>query len=391
MSRPVCQTSIAYVHVFGHPTRPLDLPAAPGDAQVFNAHNLCLLLSRAGVPFTYYGLEGSTVPPGGEVVSLGRTRCRRWQYGSAWHREYTRRLQAAFGDRLDAGLTPQVVVALYGAAQRDVPCGRWPVVEAMVGYDHCWAPYRVFPSYAHQHVLYASPAAHIQERKWFDTVIPHFVDPADYWISPERDPYALFLGRDAPDKGVGIAREVCAHARIPFKAVHGGVTGAAKTELLARAQVVLMPTVYVEPFGYVAIEAQMCGVPVVTTDWGAFAETVEHGRSGFRCRTLAEFVAAVRLAPQLDPQAIRRRAVRLYSIAAVTDDYLRYFEFVWNVHENGGYYAPQALRRPGSLGPGLARRDGRYAGGTRCRVVDARKSRAAGAKSNPATGARTIP
>lgn len=344
--------SIAHVHVFGHPTRPLDVPAAPGDAQVFNAHNFCLLLSRAAVPFTYYGLEGSRVPPGGRFVSLGRTRCRRWRYGSPWHREYTRRLQEAFQASTDPALTPQVVVSLYGAAHMDVDYGRWPVVEGMVGYDHCWAPYRVFPSYAHQHVLYANPAPHVQKRKWFDTVIPHFVDPAEYWVSTEREDYALFLGRDAPDKGVGIAREVCARAGVPFRAVHGGVWGAEKTELLARARVVLMPTVYVEPFGYVAVEAQMCGVPVVTTDWGAFAETVEQGRTGFRCRTLAEFVAAVRRAPALAAGPIRRRAVRLYSVQAVTPAYLNYLEFVWNTHEHGGYYAPHAVRQPELLGPG---------------------------------------
>jgi len=349
MSPAADKSTIAHVHVLGHPTRPLDVSAWPGDAQVFNAHNLCLLLARAGVPYTYYGLEGSTVPAGGSVATLGRTR-RRWAFRNAWHREYTRRLQVALAAHLDPALQPQIVVSLYGAAHMDVDCGPWPVVEAMVGYDHCWAPYRVFPSYAQQHVLYANPAPHLHENKWFDTVIPHFVDAADYWISPQRDDYALFLGRDAPDKGVGIAREVCERAGMPLRAVHGGASGAAKTELLARARVVLMPTVYVEPFGYVAIEAQMCGVPVVTTDWGAFAETIEEGVSGFRCRTLAEFVAAVHLAPRLDPGTIRARALRLYSIEAVSADYLRYFEFVWNVHENGGYYAPNALRRPLTVG-----------------------------------------
>lgn len=349
MSPDAPSSAIAHVHVFGHPTRPLDVAASPGDAQVFNAHNLCLLLSRTGVPYTYYGLEDSTVPAGGRVVALGRTR-RRWQFRNAWHHEYTRRLQAALAAHLDPDLKPQIIVSLYGAAHMDVDYGPWPVVEAMVGYDHCWAPYRVFPSYAQQHVLYASPAPHLHENKWFDTVIPHFVDAADYWVSPERGDYALFLGRDAPDKGVDIAREVCDRAGIPLRAVHGGVWGTAKTELLARAKLVLMPTVYVEPFGYVAIEAQMCGVPVVTTDWGAFAETVEEGVSGFRCRTLAEFVEAVRLAPALDPRAIRARAVRLYSVEAVSADYLHYFAFVWNVHENGGYYAPNALRRPLSVG-----------------------------------------
>jgi glycosyltransferase involved in cell wall biosynthesis len=345
MSAEPARTQIAHVHVFGHPTLPLDVAAVPADAQVFNAHNLCLLLARAGVPFTYYGMAGSVVPAGGRVVSLGRTR-RRWQFRNAWHREYSQRLQAAFAATLDPSLSPQIVVSLYGAAQMDVDVRPWPVVEAMVGYNHCWAPYRVFPSYAQQHTLYASAAAQVQDSKWFDTVIPHFVDPAEYWISPVREDYALFLGRAAPDKGLAIAQEVCAQAGLPLKAVHSGCWGAAKTELIARARVVLMPTLYVEPFGYVAVEAQMCGVPAVTTDWGAFAETVKAGVSGFRCRTQAEFIEAVRLAPQLDPLTIRQRAVRLYSIAAVTADYLDYFAFVWNVHGNGGYYAPNALRRP---------------------------------------------
>jgi glycosyltransferase involved in cell wall biosynthesis len=345
MSPASARSQIAHVHVFGHPTLPLDVSAAPADAQVFNAHNLCLLLSRARLPYTYYGMEGSTLPAGGCFVSLGRTR-RRWQFRNAWHREYSQRLQAAFAAHVDPALAPQIVVSLYGAAHLDVEVSPWPVIEAMVGYNHCWAPYRVFPSYAQQHLLYANAAAYVQDNKWFDTVIPHFVDPAAYRVSSVREDYALFLGRAAPDKGLAIAREVCEHAGLPLKAVHTGCVGAAKTDLIARSRVVLMPTLYVEPFGYVAVEAQMCGVPAVTTDWGAFAETVEQGVSGFRCRTLAEFVEAVRLAPHLDPTAIRERAVRLYSIRAVTADYLDYFAFVWNVHRNGGYYAPNALRRP---------------------------------------------
>lgn len=338
------RSSIQHVHVMGHPNLPLDTDAAPGDAQVLNCRNMALLLDRAGLRFTYYGLSGSRVGVGA-FVDLG-TATGPWAFRNAWHRTYTRRLQRALDAEASPARGPQVVLSMYGAAHRDVKAGPLPVIEPMVGYDHCWAPYRVFPSYAQQHTIYANPSPHVHGTKWFDTVIPHFLDPAEYWIEPVREDYLLFLGRDAPDKGVSIAREVAAEAGLRLVAVHDGLQGRAKTELLARARMVLMPTVYVEPFGYVAVEAQLCGVPVATTDWGAFAETVVHGRTGFRCRTLAEFVAAVHMAPRLSPARIRARAVRLYGVDAVLAEYVRYFDFVWHVHTQGGYYAPNARRWP---------------------------------------------
>jgi len=342
-------TIIRHVHVLGHPSKALDTAGAPADAQVLTCRTMCLLLARARVPFTYYGVSGSDVPAPGAFIDLGQADGP-WVYGNGWHDEYTRRLQAALPEHIADAEGPTVILSLYGAAQGDVDYGVWPVIEPMVGYDHCWAPYRVFPSYAQQHVMYADQASHIQDNKWFDTVIPHFLDPDEYWIRPRGEDYALFLGRDAPDKGVGIAREVCDRAGIPLRLVHDGLHGAAKTELISGARCVLMPTVYVEPFGYVAVESQLCGVPVVATDWGAFAETVEHGQTGFRCRTMAEFLEAVRRAPVLEREPIRSRAVARYGIDAVTPVYLRYFEFVWQVHTKGGYYAPDALRLPASWG-----------------------------------------
>ena len=58
---------------------------------------------------------------------------------------------------------------------------------------------------------------------------------------------------------------------------------------LARRGSVRVPTYYIEPFGGVAVEAQLCGTPVITTDFGAFPETVQHGITGYRCRTYKQF------------------------------------------------------------------------------------------------------
>jgi glycosyltransferase involved in cell wall biosynthesis len=332
------------IHVFGHPVHPLDVSHRPADAQVFNCLNFCSLLHHAGLPYTYYGMSGSVLPRDGEFVDLG-TATGDWVYGNEWHQEYTRRASAAFLARIGDPevLRPELVAMLYGAAQMDIAFGELPVVEAMVGYDHCCDTYRVFPSYAHQAALYARQQELIHDTKFFDTVIPHFLDPDHYPAGTGQGGYALYLGRNAPDKGIALAEAACEAAGLPLRKVHDGVWGEEKAKLLGDAQVVMMPTLYLEPFGYVAIEAQMCGTPVVTTDWGAFPETVDHGETGFRCRTHAEFLAALEKVGGLDRQLIRRRAVARFGVETVAPRYLAYFNFVWRVH-NGGYSAPGALR-----------------------------------------------
>jgi glycosyltransferase involved in cell wall biosynthesis len=95
---------------------------------------------------------------------------------------------------------------------------------------------------------------------------------------------------------------------------------------MSRAHAVLVPTLYLEPFGGVAVEAQMCGTPVITTDFGAFPETVEQGVTGFRCHYLGEFLDAVARCGDLDRGRIRDRAIQRYSLTVVAQQYQAYFE-----------------------------------------------------------------
>ena len=335
--------ALPLIHVLGHPALPMDITNAPGDAQVLNCHNFCLMLSLLGLPYIYYGCPDSKLPPGGAFVDCGKP-TGKWSYRNKWHQIYNKRLSKHLAKcaRLDG--KPEIIASIYGAAQSDIETFGLPVIEAMVGYDHCWAPYRVFPSYAHQHTIYAQQPDFTAKNRFFDTVIPHFLDDTQYWPSSQPQDYLLFIGRDAPGKGLAVAQQAAEKTGLELKVVHNGCFGAAKTELLANARAVLMPTLYVEPFGYVAIEAQMCGTPIITTDWGAFAETVLHGLTGFRCRTQAEFVAAIRKTPRLDRNFIRDYALNHFSIKKIAPKYKAYFDFVWNVHKNGGYYADAAFR-----------------------------------------------
>ncbi|MBP5638063.1 MAG: glycosyltransferase [Victivallales bacterium] len=338
------QRPVGFAHVLGHPAKPLDVNAAPADAQVMNCRNICLMLEFLKIPYAYYGCPGSVLTGTcGTFVDCGKP-TGPWKYRNAWHNLYNKRLSDRLKRHARNNGEPEIILSMYGAAQSDIDCLGLPVIEPMVGYDHCWAPYRVFPSYAQQHVIYALQPELTAQTRFFDTVIPHFLPQEDYFASQSPRDYLLFIGRNTPGKGLDIARKAADSCYMDLKVFHDGLYGRQKAEMIANAAAVMMPTLYVEPFGYVAIEAQLCGTPVITTDWGAFTETVIQGKTGFRCRTHAEFVDAIQRAASLNRLAIRKSAVERFALENVAPQYERYFRFVWEVHTSGGYYAYAAMR-----------------------------------------------
>lgn len=76
-----------------------------------------------------------------------------------------------------------------------------------------------------------------------------------------------------------------------------------------------------EPFCNVHVEAMLCGSPVVASDYGVFTETLppEH-----RCRSLADYVAAVDHAETTDRAVTRADATRRFGYAAVAPQFARY-------------------------------------------------------------------
>jgi len=213
-------------------------------------------------------------------------------------------------------------------------------VEYSIGYNGSFGPYRVFESEAWKHVCYG--AQQIPNGRFFDTVIPCFYDefefPFRHWN--ERGDFLLYVGRLTPRKGLEIACRAADAAGVPLKIIgHGDkslVTHGAeylgaldmktRNDWMSRARAVLTPTVYIEPFNQVAVEAQLCGTPVISTPWGGFTETVEQGRTGFRCHYLGEFMQAIEDVKKLDPFYIRSRAVEKYSIRTVKHQYQAYFD-----------------------------------------------------------------
>lgn len=263
-----------------------------------------------------------------------------------------------FNANVIAGITaraqPQDFICLIGGVAHKPIADALPhltTVEFGIGYPGTFAKYRVWESYAWMHTCYgsANPNAASANGQWFDAVIPSYFDPAEFPFRAKSDDYFLFVGRLIERKGLDVAVETCKRlgARLivagpgepPDGVEYAGVVGPEERgRLMAGAKALFAPTIYVEPFGSVAMEAHACGTPVISTDWGAFTETVQQGVTGFRCRSLQEFVDAAKSVDTLDRTAIRDRAHALWSLDVVGEQYERYFERLLTLW-GGGWYA----------------------------------------------------
>lgn len=222
----------------------------------------------------------------------------------------------------------------------------YPILEWGIGYSGVLpTSFRCFESRAWQH--YVAGFYRDDNGRFFDTVIPNSFDPADFKYSAEKDDYLLFIGRMTPRKGLAIVAELAkdhrvitagqGDERVPGAEHRGLVRGAERADLFAHARAVLVPTTYLEPFGGVAVEAQLSGTPVICTNFGAFPETVVDCVTGFRCSMLREFQDAAKRAADLEPAECRAHALDHYSLDAVAPLYDRWLQQIETLAHDGWY------------------------------------------------------
>jgi len=222
--------------------------------------------------------------------------------------------------------------------------GLFLTCEPGIGYRGSYSEFRAFESEYLMNFTYGSekPKQSINGN-WYDRVIPNYFDGKDFPFEEEKDDYYFFIGRMIPRKGVRIAENtvkevggklILAGQKDPEFNVNtlgdhcefiGYVDPEERARLMSKARAVFVPTLYLEAFGGVNVEAQLCGTPVITTNFGVFPETVVHGVTGYRCDVFRDFVHAARDVSQLDPHVIRKHAER-YLMENVKWEYQKWFD-----------------------------------------------------------------
>jgi glycosyltransferase involved in cell wall biosynthesis len=227
------------------------------------------------------------------------------------------------------------------------------VVEPGIGYagGH-WAKWKVFESYAIYHAYCGLKNVGQCNQSWYDVVIPNYFDLNDFEYSEKKDDYFLYIGRVYDGKGVHIAIQAAERAgiklviagqkdenfNIPNSVEYIGYADIeTRKKLMKNARASFIPSMYVEPFGGVQVENLLSGTPTITTDWGCFAENNIHGITGYRCRTMGDFVEAVKNIDKIKPSDCRKWGEN-FSLEKVGSMYEKYFQDVLNVHTGKGWY-----------------------------------------------------
>ena len=336
--------------------------------------NFCKMMKSLGHKVILYAPQGSDPSICDQLVEVvtdseqerwfGHTNWRKDFFPIQWEgtEEYWTSMNSRVIGKMHGLIQPKdFICVIAGSCQKPIAdaFATNQTVEFGIGYYGTFSRYRVFESYAHMHYCYGKQGT--ENGNYYDCVIPNYFDPNDFQLQEKKEDYFLYIGRMIWRKGVHVAAEACGIKGEKLKLAgqgatveenrdirssdfvlsgkhleYVGVVGVKeRSELMGKAKAVFVPTQYIGPFEGVMVEANFCGTPVITTDWGCFTENVVDGLNGFRTRTMGEMLWAMDNVDLLDPKEIRKYAEENFSLDRVKLMYQAYFDQLYQLWGEG--------------------------------------------------------
>jgi FkbM family methyltransferase len=346
--------------------------------------NMAKILKKLGHYIIFYGVEGSEVECD-EFVQVStkeilektygkwdKTKIYKEDYGDYSHKVFNENTIREINKRKRVG---DFLLLCHGTFHQEIAnsVNIPETIEIGIGHRSSFARFRIFESEFQRAWTYGRedhpsnnefPGNRNRgDGNFYDCVIPGFFNSDDFQYSEIKEDYFLYLGRVISKKGIFIAQQVCEKLgkrlivagfgydksanpydakafdkflKLPNVEYIGFAGKEDRKRLMAGAKALFVPTLYMEPFGYVTIEANLSGTPVITTDFGAFPETVKQGITGFRCRNFKEFLEAVKNIDKIKPQDCREWGMN-YSLDKIAPMYKRYFTHILGLVGKGWY------------------------------------------------------
>lgn len=332
------------------------------DAFNIAVHKFIKNMGSYGYDMVHYGHESSNVECENVPIVMNSEFPPPSDLGYMFLPESNTHLNHIFPERTKEQLKKRIhpndiVLSFYGYAHKETTDSlkNVYVVEPSIGYnvETIYSNYRAFVSYAWMHYFYGTRTM-LMEPSWYDEVIYNAITPEEFDHTLDREDYFLFIGRMIKHKGIDLAIQVteklgkklviCSSGRLteigyekkPPHVIEYGYAGCEeRMRLLSKAKCLMAPTYYIEPFGNVVAEAAMSGTPVLSTDWGGFAENVNHGVTGFRCRDFNSFLRAAEKLDTIRPEVCREWAIDNFSETVVHKKFDAWFQ---KILRNDFYY-----------------------------------------------------
>jgi len=283
-----------------------------------------------------------------------------WDVSTPLIVEFNKRLRDALRVHY-RGKSTDIVCLPHSITHDSALQGRdYTVIESGIGYEalSSHSVGRVFESHTWMSFILGSQNR-VPHNYWY--VIPNYFDIQEFQLSLKPEPRRVgFLGRIGDGKGCNIIVEIAKqfpdvqfvicgagdaspYLTLPNITYKAPIHGKERSDYLGSCAAVLCPSAFLEPFCGVAVEAQLCGTPVICSDWGGMTETVEPTKTGMLCHTLADYCQGIRMALQgvFDRAYIRNRAVDMFDMYKLAFKYENVFNSVLDIYNGkGGWYSP---------------------------------------------------